>query len=129
MHRTVGKSPFKVVYGLQLIGPMELAPNPTIQQFSGDAEVRAKEIKKLHEEVRLKIEKNNAKYVEQANRCRKYVEFDVGELVWVHLRKDEFSPGNFGKLKPRVDGPFKLKPTSCSYETNMKFLQCSMSRT
>ena len=79
-----------VVYGLQPIGPMELAPHPTIQQFSGDAEVRAKEIKKLHEEVLLKIEKNNAKYVEQANRRRKYVEFEVGELVWVHLRKDRF---------------------------------------
>ena len=56
MHRTVGKSPFEVVYGLQPIGPMELAPHPTIQQFSGDAEVRAKEIKKLHKEVRLKIQ-------------------------------------------------------------------------
>ena len=108
MHRTVGKSPFEVVYGLQPIGPMELAPHPTIQQFSGDAEVRAKEIKKLHKEVRLKIENNNAKYVEQANRRRKYVEFEVGELVWVHLRKDRFPPGKFGKLKPRVDGPFKI---------------------
>ena len=108
MHRTVGKSPFEVVYGLQPIGPMELAPHPTIQQFSGDAEVRAKEIKKLHKEVRLKIEKNNAKYVEQTNRRRKYVEFEVGELVWVHLRKDRFPPGKFGKLKPRVDGPFKI---------------------
>ena len=55
-----------------------------------------------------KIEKNNAKYVEQANRRRKYVEFEVGELVWVHLRKDTFPPGKFGKLKPRVDGPFKI---------------------
>ena len=108
MHRTVGKSPFEVVYGLQPIGPMELTPHPTIQQFSRDAEVRAKEIKKLHEEVRLKIEKKNAKYVEQANRRRKYVEFEVGELVWVHLRKDKIPPGKFGKLKPRVDGPFKI---------------------
>ena len=81
MHRIVGKSPFEVVYGLQPIGPMELAPHPNIQQFSGDAEVRAKEIKKLHEEVRLKVEKKNAKYVEQANRRRKYVEFEVGEFV------------------------------------------------
>ena len=108
MHRTVGRSPFEVVYGLQPIGAMEFAPHPTIHQFSGDAEVRAKEIKKLHKEVRLKIEKNNAKYVEQAYRCRKYVEFEVGELVWVHLRKDRFPPGKFGRLKPRVDGPFKI---------------------
>ena len=81
MHRTVGKIPFKVVYGPQLIRPMELAPHPTIQQFSGDAEVRAKEIKKFHEEVCLKIEKKNAKYVEQENRRCNYVEFEVGELV------------------------------------------------
>ena len=31
-----------------------------------------------------------AKYVEQENRRRKYVEFEVGDLVWVHLRKDRF---------------------------------------
>ena len=87
---------------------MELAPHATIKQFSGDVEVRAKEIKKLHEEVRLKIEKQNAKYVEQENRHRKYVEFEVGDLVWVHLRKDRFPLRKFGKLKPRVDGPFKI---------------------
>ena len=57
MHRTIGKSPFEVVYGLQPIGPMELAPHATMKQFSGDVEVIAKEIKELHEEVRLKIEK------------------------------------------------------------------------
>ena len=73
MHRTVGKRPFVVVYGLQPIGTMELAPHPTIQQFSGNAEVRANETKKLHEEVRLKIEKKNAKYLEQANGRCKYV--------------------------------------------------------
>ena len=46
--------------------------------------------------------------MEQAHRRRKYVEFEVGELVWVHLRKDRFPPGKFAKLKPRVDGPFKI---------------------
>ena len=46
--------------------------------------------------------------MEQANRRCKYVEFEVGELVWVHLCKVRFSPGKFGKLKPRVDGPSKI---------------------
>ena len=94
--------------GLQPIGPMELAPHATIKQFSEDVEFRAKEIKKLDAEVHLKIEKQNAKYVEQANRCCKYVEFEVGDLVWVHLLKDRFPPGKFRKLKPRVDDPFKI---------------------
>ena len=105
MHRTIGKSPFEVVYGLQQIRPMELAP---IKQLSGDVEVRSKEIKKLHEEVCLKIEKQNAKYVELENRRHKYVEFEVGDLIWVHLRRDRFPPRKFGKRKPRVDGPFKI---------------------
>ena len=46
--------------------------------------------------------------MEQTNRRRKYVEFEVGDLVWVHLHKDRFPPGKFGKLKPRVDGLFKI---------------------
>ena len=29
-------------------------------------------------------------------------------MVWIHLRKDRFPPGKFGKLKPRVDCPFKI---------------------
>ena len=65
-------------------------------------------LRDLHEEVRLKIEKQNAKYVEQANRSRNYVEFEVGGLVCVHLHKDRFPLGKSGKLKPRVDGPFKI---------------------
>ena len=106
-HITIGKSPFEVAYGLQPIGPMNLAPHATTKQFSGDAKVRAKETKKLHENDLLKIEKQNANYVEQENRRRKFVEFEVGELVWIHLHKDRFPPGKFGKL-PRVDGPFKI---------------------
>ena len=35
--------------------------------------VKAKEIKKPCEEIHLKIEKQNEKYVEQANRCKKLV--------------------------------------------------------
>ena len=56
----------------------------------------------------MKIEKQNAKYMEQANRGRKVVEFEVGDLVWIHLLKDRFPPGKFGKLKPRVDGHFMI---------------------
>ncbi|GJS83401.1 hypothetical protein Tco_0749942 [Tanacetum coccineum] len=29
-----------------------------------------------------------------------------GDLAWIHLRKERFMTGHFGKLKPCVDGPF-----------------------
>ena len=101
---------------------MDLAPHATIKQFSGDAEVRAKEIKNLHEEVCLKIEKPNAKYVEQANRCRNLVEFEFRDLVWIHLSKDRFLLGKFRKLKPRVDGPFKIVKKIGENAYKLKFL-------
>ena len=50
----------------------------------------------------------NAKYVKQANRHKKFVEFQVSDLVRVHLSKDHFPPGKYGKLKLRVDEPFKV---------------------
>ena len=56
VHRTIGKSPFEIVYRLQPIGPMDFALQSTNKKFSGDAEKRVKEIKKLHESVYLKIE-------------------------------------------------------------------------
>ncbi|GJY78299.1 RNA-directed DNA polymerase [Tanacetum coccineum] len=31
-----------------------------------------------------------------------------GDLVWIHLRKERFPAGRFGKLKPRADGPFRV---------------------
>ena len=58
--------------------------------------------------IRQSSRTGNRGVTEQANRRRKYVEFEVGDLVWVHLRKDRFPLGKFGKLKRRVDGPFKI---------------------
>ena len=38
----------------------------------------------------------------------KKVIFNVGDLVWIHLSKDRFPGGRFGKLQPRADGSFKV---------------------
>ena len=46
-----------MVYGLQLIGPLDLALHTTSKQFSSDAELRAKKIQKLQENVRNVIKK------------------------------------------------------------------------
>ena len=53
-----------MVYGLQPIGPLDLAPHVISKQFSSDVELRTKEIQKFHEDVKKKIEKQNLKYEE-----------------------------------------------------------------
>ena len=69
-------SPFKVVYGLDPLGLLDLVPRPLEQCPNVDANQRVAEIKQLHERVRAKIEKSNATW-------------RSGDLVWVHLRKVE----------------------------------------
>ena len=86
MHHSIGKSPFEVVYGANPAGPLDLIPHSTTKQFSGDADERAKQIKKLHEGVKATIEKQNERYMQAANKHRKLVEFNAGDLVWIHLR-------------------------------------------
>ena len=34
--------------------------------------------------------------------------FNIGDLVWLHLRKDRFPNERKSKLLPQADGPFKV---------------------
>jgi len=64
------------------------------------------EIQKIHELVRSRIEKTDASYQAQANKNKKRVVFQPGDLVRIHLRKDRFPFKRKNKLMPRADDPF-----------------------
>ena len=101
-------SPFESCYGINPLTPLELTPLPLESRVSYEAEERAKEMKKLHEEIRAKIEKTNEMYKARANKHRKAITFKPGDLVWIHLRKERFPSRRKNKLMPRSDGPFKV---------------------
>jgi len=87
---------------------MDLLPLPLQEQVNMDASKRSNFIKKLHDETRTNIEKKSAQYAKQANKGKKKVTFQPGDLVWLHLRKDRFPQQRKSKLSPRGDGPFKV---------------------
>ncbi|KAJ1432843.1 hypothetical protein SESBI_06383 [Sesbania bispinosa] len=60
---------------------VHLTPSSDSCQYSADAKERAKDIKKLHEQV--------------------------GDLVWIHFRKERFPNQPNAKSSPIDDGPFK----------------------
>ena len=50
----------------------------------------------------------NAKYKLAGDKGRRQLIFELGDLVWLHLRKDRFPGLRKSKLLPRTDGPFKV---------------------
>jgi hypothetical protein len=42
----------------------------------------------MHETTKLNIEKINEKYQIADSKCRKEVKLELGDLVWLHLRKE-----------------------------------------
>jgi len=55
-------------------------------------------MKKLHEQIRAHIKKVNEAYKIKANKNRKIVEYQPGDLIWLHLGKERFPIRRKSKL-------------------------------
>ena len=71
LHQSIGMSSFKVVYGTNPIGPLDLVSYPTKKQFSEDVDEKAKNIKKHRKHVKASIENQNEMYTWAANKHKK----------------------------------------------------------
>ena len=90
MHSTTQMCPFEVVYGFKPITPLDLLPLPSQHQVNMEASKRADYVKKLHLKTKEEIEKKAKYNAEKANKKRKKVLFELGDLVLLHYRKDHF---------------------------------------
>jgi hypothetical protein len=71
---------FEVVYGFNPCVPIDLVPIPIDERTSMDGIRKAELMKELHEQVRLHIKEKTTKYAKQANKGRKMVRFEPGDL-------------------------------------------------
>ena len=108
VHSTTNMCPFEVVYGFKPLALIDLLPLPLQERSNMEASKHASYVKKIHEKTKEAIEKRSKYYAEWANKHRKKVTFESGDLVWIHLRKDRFPEKHKSKLMPRGDGPFKV---------------------
>ena len=65
-------------------------------------------VKKLHESVWQHTKKKNEQYATKVNKGRRQVNFEPGDWVCMHMKKERFLPRRRSKLHPRGDGPFQV---------------------
>lgn len=65
-------------------------------------------MKKMHEKVRISLEKKNQEMVKRVNQERKQLVLESGDWAWVHLQKDRFLTQIKAKLMSRGYGPFQV---------------------
>jgi len=68
---------------------MDLLPLPSESRVGYEAEIQAKELKRLHEQLRGHIAKANAAHKARANKHRKQLEFKPWESCLAPLKKGE----------------------------------------
>nr|GEV54382.1 hypothetical protein [Tanacetum cinerariifolium] len=85
-----------------------ILPQAEFAYNSEEGADQSEQIKELHWSVQEQIIRHNKQYKERTDKRRKQVLYREGDLVWIHLRKERFPAGRFGKLKPRGDGPFHV---------------------
>jgi hypothetical protein len=108
VNRITGKSPFEIVYGIQPRGIIELRDLNQDEFRSAGAEDFATEMQKLHDNVREHLQDNNHKYKNRVDQKRREVQFEVGDEVLSHLKKERFPRGMYNKLKMKKIGPCKI---------------------
>ncbi|XP_021731525.1 uncharacterized protein LOC110698413 [Chenopodium quinoa] len=107
--KTTKYSPFEVVYGVNPYVPIDYISLPKDKFVHGTAKEHIEFMIDVHKEVRKNIEKANESYKKQANKnLRNMKKFEVGDLVWIFLRKERFPKQRKHKLMPRAEGPFQI---------------------
>ena len=80
--------PFETCYRANSLTPIELLPLLIEHRVSFEAHERTNEMKKLLEQIHAQIEKVSASYKARANKHRKTMAINSGDLVWLHVRKE-----------------------------------------
>lgn len=108
VNRSTGLSLFQIVYGTHPKSVLELRDVKNIDRRSAQADDFAEVMKDMHQQVRDKLIHTSEKYKQAVDLKRRDVQFKVGDMVMIHLKKERLPKEKYTKMLMKKIGPFKV---------------------